>query len=163
MRRHIWSHIAGCCVACGIDHVVEVSRSDNHRIWCPQENLTPQRHKISLLFCWLWKSFYPWSCCNIIKGTRSSNCSPRLWVWEWGSKFEMSRLQCMTLCYCLCVNDIKIKCLNYLFVWIISPSFKDFVFWRWCYTYNIELNSDSLKCQIWRLHSPLLSLEKLEL
>lgn len=83
-------HIAGCCVAsycwvlCGLwlDEVVEVSRSDNHRIWCPQENLTPQRQKIPLLFCLLWKSFYPWSCCHIIKGTRSSPCSPHVIVIE---------------------------------------------------------------------------------
>lgn len=33
----VWPHIAGCCVACGIDWVVGVSRSENHRIWCPQK------------------------------------------------------------------------------------------------------------------------------
>lgn len=40
----VWPHIAGCGVACGIDWVVGVSRSENHRIWCPQKKTWHLKH-----------------------------------------------------------------------------------------------------------------------
>lgn len=46
----VWPHIAGCGVACGIDWVVGVSRSENHRIWCPQKKNWHLKH-IKILAC----------------------------------------------------------------------------------------------------------------